>query len=279
MTDETAAGPVPPDDGESGSPVLAALKRYWWLLAVGGVVGLLVAVSMVYTIPGLEPREGRTYTAQSRLLVTSPEGQYVRVSIPREIEGSGGSDGQGSGGGPAVTQVPPNVAPLLAAANLYPTIIVSDDVRTLRTKMFGQLPGNVTANAFSAVSTPQRFSPAQLPVIDIFATSGTPKQAITLANATSDAFVRWIRAEQNRSGVNPNERILIREILVPQFAFPSPGPSWGVPMLVALALVAAFGFLAVVLDRLNPTAENAGARSVAGKTPSPEAKSPSPRWS
>jgi hypothetical protein len=277
MTDETAAGPMPQNDGESGSPVVAALKRYWWLLAVGGVVGLLVAVSMVYTIPGFEPREGRTYTAQSRLLVTSPEGQYVRVSIPREVD-TGSSDGQGSGGGPAVTQVPPNVAPLLAAANLYPTIIVSDDVRALRTKMFGQLPGRVTANAFSAVSTPQRFSPAQLPVIDIFATAGSSKQAITLANATSQAFVRWIRAEQNRSGVKPAERILIRELQVPQVAIPSPGPSFGVPMLVAFALVAAFGFLAVVLDRLVPRTAEAGARP-AGTTPAPEAPSPSPRWS
>ncbi len=277
MTDATASGPMPPDEDEAGSPVTAALRRFWWLLAVGGVVGLLAAVSMVYEIPSFEQRDGRTYTAQSRLFVTSPEGQYVRLSVPREIE-TGADGGSTSGGGPAVTQVPPNVQPLLAAANLYPLIIVSDDVTRLRTKMFGRLPGRVTANAFSAVSTPQRFSPAQLPVVDIFATSSTPKQAITLANATADAFGRWIRIEQNRAGLKPPERILIREIQVPQIAIPSAGPSWGVPMLVAFALVAAFGFLAVVLDQLYPRPELAG--EGAEKTPgAKEAPTPSPRWS
>lgn len=277
MTDETAFRPMPPDEDVNGSPVVAALRRYWWLLVVGGAVGLLVAVSMVYTIPGFDQRDPRTYTAQSRLFVTSPEGQYVRVSVPREVE-TGSSEGA-SGGGPAVTQTPPNVQPLLAAANIYPSIIVSDDVTRLRTKMFGPLPGRVTANALSAVSTPQRFAPAQIPIIDIFATAESPTQAITLANATSDAFGSWVKAEQNRSGVKPAERILIRELQVPRLATPSPGPSWGVPILVALALVAAFGFLAVVLDRLSPRTDEVAARPAAGAARAPDAPSPTARWS
>lgn len=277
MSNEPSAEPMPRDEEGVGSPVIASLRRYWWVLVVGGAVGLVAAVSMVYTIPGFEPRDGRTFTAQSRLFVTSPEGQYVRVSVPREME-TGVSDGQGgSGGGPTVTQVPPNVQPLLAATNVYPSIIVSDEVTRLRTKMFGPLPGTVRANAFSAVSTPQRFAPAQIPIIDIFATSASPKQAITLANATSDAFVRWIKAEQNRSRVKPSERILIRELQVPQVAIASPGPSWGVPMLVALALVAAFGFLAVVLDRLSSRPGEAGGPTEAA--PAPETPRPAARWS
>jgi hypothetical protein len=272
---------MPPgeDEPETGSPVGAALRRFWWLLVVGGVVGLVVAVSMVYKIPSFEQRDGRTYTAQSRLFVTSPEGQYIRLSVPREVETGGAGRGDASGGGPAVTQVPPNVQPLLAAANLYPLIIVSDDVTRLRMKMYGQLPGRVTANAYSAVSTPQRYSPAQIPVIDIFATSGSPKQAITLANATADAFGRWVRIEQNRAGLKPAERILIRELQVPQVAIPSPGPSWGIPMLVAIALVAAFGFLAVVLDQLYPRPEEAGSATGSAPAPAPAKDVPSPRWS
>lgn len=278
MTDETAAASMSPDEENATSPVAAALRRFWWLLVAGGALGLLVAVSMVYEIPSFEQRSERTYTAQSRLFVTSPEGQYIRLSVPRSIDGSvPNDDGTSSGGGPAVTQVPPNVQPLLAAANLYPLLIVSDDVTRLRTKMFGALPGRVTANAVSAVSTPQRFSPAQIPVIDIFATSGSPKQAITLANSTADAFGRWIRIEQNRAGLKPAERILIRELQVPQVAIPSAGPSWGVPLLLALALVAAFGFLAVVLDQYYPRVAVAGAG--AGAAPAPEAPSPSARWS
>lgn len=279
MTDETASAPMPPED-EASSPVTAALRRFWWLLVVGGVVGLLAAVSMVYSIPSFEQREGRTYTAQSRIFVTSPEGQYIRLSVPRELDsGDGGGRGSSSGGGPLVTQVPPNVEPLLAAANLYPLLIVSDDVTRLRTKMFGAMQGTVAANAFSAVSTPSRFSPAQIPVIDIFATADGPKQSIKLANATADAFGRWIRIEQNRAGIQPAERIIIRELQVPQVAIPSAGPSWGIPMLVALALIAAFGFLAVVLDQIYPRTERESQGSK-GSTPAPaEAPTPSPRWS
>lgn len=276
MADETAAGPMPPDEDGTGSPVTAALKRFWWLLVIGGVVGLVAAVSMVYSIPSFEQREARTYSAQARIFVTSPEGQYIRLSVPREVD-TGGEGRGGSGGGPAITQVPPNVEPLLAAANLYPLLIVSDEVTALRTKMYGPQTGDITANAFSAVSTPQRFAPAQIPVIDIFATSGSPRQAITLANTTADAFGRWIRIEQNRAGIKPAERIIIRELQVPQVAIPSAGPSWGIPILVALAIVAAFGFLAVVLDQVYPRAAVAGTRSPA---PVPtEAPSPSPRWS
>lgn len=277
MTDETAAGPMPPDEDGTGSPVTAALKRFWWLLVVGGVVGVVAAVSMVYSIPSFEQREARTYTAQARLFVTSPEGQYIRLSVPREVETGGEGRGSASGGGPAITQVPPNVEPLLAAANLYPLLIVSDEVTQLRTKIYGPQTGSVTANAFSAVSTPQRFAPAQIPVIDIFATSGAPKQAITLANTTADAFGRWIRIEQNRAGIEPGARIIIRELQVPQVAVPSPGPSWGIPILVALAIVSAFAFLAVVLDQIYPRVAVARAGSPA---PVPaEAPSPSPRWS
>jgi hypothetical protein len=270
---------MPPGEDEGSSPVAAALRRFWWLLVVGGVVGVIVAVSMVYKIPSFEQRDGRTYTAQSRLFVTSPEGQYIRLSVPREVETGGEGRGGATGGGPAVTQVPPNVQPLLAAANLYPLIIVGDDVTRLRTKMYGPLPGRVSAQAYSAVSTPQRFSPAQIPVIDIFASSSTPKQAITLANATADAFGRWVRIEQNRAGLKPAERILIRELQVPQAAIASAGPSWGVPMLVALALIAAFGFLAVVLDQLYPRTEESGSATGSSPAPAPAKDVPSPRWS
>lgn len=283
-TDGTGSETTSATDATQESAVAAALRRFWWLLAAGAVLGFLVAVSMVYKIPSFDLRDERTYTAQSRVFVTSPEGQYIRLSVPRTLEG-GASDRPSGAGGAAVTQVPPNVQPLLAAANLYPLLIVSDDVTKLRTKMFGSLPGRVTANAFSAVSTPQRYSPAQIPVIDIFATSGTPRQAIALANATSDAFRRWIQVEQDRAKLKPSERILIRELQVPQVAVPSPGPSWGVPMLIALALVAAFGFLAVVLDQLYPRTGFARASDGSGpgatQTPAPasDASTPAPRWS
>lgn len=231
----------------------AALARFWWLVVVGVVVGVVVAVSIVYDVPSFTPREQPVYTADARLFVTSSEGQYVRISVPRAIDDtSEGITGRGGGGGPIVVEDLPNVQPLLAAANVYPLLIESDEVARLREEMFGPLPGDVIANAYSAVSTPQRYSPAQIPVIDIFATATTTKQATTLAGATAEAFTRWIRLEQDRAGVDPEARILIQQLRAPVDAFPSGGPSYGIPILAALAIMAAFGMIAVVLDQLFP---------------------------
>lgn len=230
----------------------AALLRFWWVVIVGVLVGVGLALLMVYDLPSLTPRERPAYTAAARLFVTSSEGQYIRLSVPRAVESGSAEGGPGGGGGPAVLNLPPNVQPLLAAANLYPLLIESDSVADLREEMFGPLPGTVRANAYSAVITPQRYAPAQIPVIDIFATSGSPSQAITLAEATADAFKRWVRVEQNRAGVKPAERILIQDLRAAREAFAIGGPSYGIPTLVVLAVIAAFAMLAVVLDQLFP---------------------------
>jgi hypothetical protein len=239
-----------------------AILRFWWLAAAGVVVGIAVAAWMVYELPGFTPRNAPVWTATARLFVTSAEGQYVRVSVPRSLEtpssaasgesGAAGGGGSGGGGGPLVVNEPPNVQPLLTAANLYPLLIESDDVARLREERYGELPGTVVASAYSAVSTPQRFSPAQLPVIDIFATSDTSRQAVALADATAETFNRWVRREQDRAGLKPEERILIRELQAPGPTFPSGGPAYGIPVLVAFALIAGFGMLAVVLDQIVP---------------------------
>ncbi len=251
----------------------AALLRFWWLVALGVVIGGFLAAWMVYELPGLTPRDKQTWTAAARLLVTSSEGQYIRISVPRTVEtasgtpdegrGSGAAAGRGSSGALVVADTP-NVQPLLAAANLYPLLIESDDVAKLRTKMFGNLPGAVTANAFSAVSTPVRFSPAQLPVIDIYATSDTGRDAVALAEATAKAFKQWISTEQDRAGIAPKERILIQQLQAPGRTFPTGGPAYGIPLLVAIAVIAAFCMLALLLDQLVPRRARASVPDAAG---------------
>jgi hypothetical protein len=64
-----------------------------------------------------------------------------------------------------------------------------------------------------------------------------------------------VELEQVRTGVQPRERILIQEIRVPTSAVSSGRPSFAIPVLAALAVLAGFGMLALVLDRvLVPTA-------------------------
>ena len=236
--------------------VSAALLRFWWVVAIGVVVGVALAVVMVYNVPDFTTREQPEYTATARLFVTSAEGQYLRLSVPRSVDSGSTTQGNqgtsGAGGGPAVLNMPPDYEPLLAAANMYPLLIESDEVSNLRTLKFGELEGTISANAYSAVSTPQRYAPAQIPVIDIFATSATGLGAITLADKTAEAFKLYILKQQDRANLSPAERIQIQSLRAPRDVYVVGGPSYGIPTLIAIAVIAAFCMLAVVIDQLAP---------------------------
>ena len=222
----------------------AALLRQWWVIVVGVIVAIAVAAFMAYEIPGFTPREKPFYTANAQLLVTSPDGEYIRVSIPRAGDGTETDS-------TIVVRQAPDVRPLLQAADLYPILIASDQVRDLRTEMFGPMAGSVTAKAVASVDRRR----SQLPAIDIFASSTSEEKAVALANATWKAFKRWLQLEQDQTPVKPKERILIQEIRVPTSAVSSGGPSFAIPVLTALAVLAGFGMLALLLDRvLVPTA-------------------------
>ena len=62
-----------------------ALRRFWWVLAIGAVVAAGIAFLMVYTVDGgkLAKREQPVYTAVARLFVTSGEAPYLRTTVPR----------------------------------------------------------------------------------------------------------------------------------------------------------------------------------------------------
>ena len=226
----------------------AAFRRNWWVLAIGVVVAIGVAASMAYEVPGFTPRHKPVYTATERLLVTSSEGSYIRVSVPRRVDDETASGTES--GGSRVVQEPPDVRPLLSAANLYPLLIESDQVTKLLSETYGPMEGTVRATALSAVVTPTRYRPSQLPAIDIFATSLTEEKAVALAIATSKSFKQWIQLEQAKTKLKPRDRIIIQELRVPTGAVSTGGPSFGIPVLVALAVLAGFGLLAVALDRL-----------------------------
>ena len=240
----------------------AALVRFWWIAVAGACTGILVAVSMLYQLPSFSPREAPVYSAAARLFVTSAEGQYVRLSVPRPVESPTAS--AGGEAGLVVVNETPNVQPLLSAANLYPLLIESDEVAKLRDERYGVLPGDVIATAYTSVSTPTRYVPAELPIIDVVATSSTAREAMTLAQATADTFKLWIKTAQDRAEVAPRDRILIELLRAPREAFPSGGPSYGIPILAALAIASAFFILAIVLDQLFP--RDATARRLQSET-------------
>jgi hypothetical protein len=241
---------------------VGAARRFWWVLVIGVFVATLAALSSRYSIsafpPGLEEKTEVTYSATSRLLVSSSQNPHARSQVSfleRPEEGASGTDGEtGDGGGeqaePIIVSQPPDINTLVRSANLYPLLIESDQVAEYRHEKFGTLPGSVTAQGIYAFSTQNRFELSEIPVIQLVATSSTPRGAVDLADKTAEAFVGWLAADQEESGIPERDRIEVEQINAPTAATASAGPSTTLPLLVFVVVLGAFCVLTVLLDRI-----------------------------
>jgi hypothetical protein len=230
-----------------------ALRRFWWLLVIGGLLAVAVGVLLTYSVSGFPPtftqREKPEYVSEAKLFVTSGEAPYLRTAVTRTVVAPIGTTGED-----ATTEVveDPDVKTLVDAANVYPLLIESDDVAGLREDMFGLLPGEVTAQALFATATANRYLPSEIPVIEVFATAGTPDDATALASATTTAFKTWIVREQKTAGIPKGQRIQVRDLEAPQEPVATGGQSLGMPLLAVLAILTAFAAGANMLDRMYP---------------------------
>ena len=232
----------------SGSQYLRALGRFWWLLVLGVGIAAIAAILAVYRVDfssmGLEKKAQLTYTASSRLLITSNEAPYLRHSITRDVAGPDGSTQEYTSA--------PDIGTLISAANLYPILIESDEVQELREEMAGPLPGSVTTRAIYEVNSPSRFELSQVPVVEVFGHAGTSAGAVAITQATVDAFRAYVDRTQDAAGLRRHERILIQEIQQPAGAAASGGTSASLPLMLFVVIAAAFFALAILLDRLFP---------------------------
>lgn len=217
------------------------LLRYWWVAALGLVVAIGAGVFAVSA-----EREPYRYTATAQIFLTSPEAPYYRTGITSEQlrELPNGEDQR------VVDTNPPDTDTLVQAANLYPLLVESDDVAAAREEEFGRVPGTVEAHAIFSVETASRYRETSVPVIEITGTSGSPEDAVRLADDTVQAFGAWITAQQDAAEVKESQRILIEPLASAQVTATSGGPSYAIPFLIAAAVFLAFCGLAVMLDSL-----------------------------
>ena len=236
-----------------------ALLRFWWLVVAGIAAGAFVAV-FVYSL-----QSEAKHTATTRVLVNSASAPYLRtqqtqaqaprVRTVRKARGGTRTVQQPSSASTAA----PDTEALVNAANLYPLLIESDRIKTIREAQAGTIPGSVTANALnSSTNTFGVYKPSSLPVVEVKATSRTAANASLLATATVAAFQTWIREQQRGAGIPSAQRITVQQLQTPALTTTG-GPSWGLPLFVG-ALVA-FGFcgLAVIADNARPSREPAAA--------------------
>jgi hypothetical protein len=232
-----------------------SLLRFWWVLVIGLAVAQVAAIMAVYKVdfssipPELTQRQKPSYSAQGRLLVTDSDQPHLRTAVtsqqavPPTAEGPRGTI--------PVTSAP-DTATLVQAANLYPSFIESDPVAKIRKEMFGPTPGILKASALYAVSSPSRFTPSRVPVIQLIGVADTPKKAIEIVRRTNIAFVRWMTQNQEASGIAPRQRITVMPLQTPTTATAFGGSSSTLPVLVFGVVLMAFIALALFFDRLFP---------------------------
>jgi hypothetical protein len=239
----------------------APLKRFRLVIAIGVVVGAALALTAAYKIdlgvpPELTAREQPSYTAGTQLEVSSPVEPYYRSAVDRPVVAPAEDDEEAAA--PLAEQDEPSVITLVAAANYYPYVIEGDQVKALREQLFGEIPGSVTASAIGATNTPNRMEPGRLPFIQVIATSDSPANAKRLAQTTADAFIRYVRVQQERSSIRPEQRLVVKQLRKPERTFQVGGASMNLPILIFIVLVGVAVGLAFLLDRLFPPRPSAG---------------------
>lgn len=259
----------------STAAYIAALRRFWWICALGVVAAGLAGFLMVYSIQfspfKLTHRAKPSYTASALLLVNSSANPYLRTAVttvapatttPSKAKGASSASlfNPSAQSSRPLTVHAPDTHTLVAAANLFPMLIQSDQISSRRARMFGKLDGTVTAKAIYSFVTPSRFKPSSFPVIQVQATAAGPKAAKKLAQETTAAFSNWLVANQNASNVPRSERILVQELQAPAHATESGATKKSLPLAIGAFVLIAFLGLAILLDRLKPLDAASAAR-------------------
>ena len=238
-----------------------ALLRFWWVVALGVVVGLLVAAG-VY-----KHESGKKYTGTASLFVNAPSAPYLRTqetqtlqqapklkAVRTKIRGKSSPTVtlKPVAQAPSVTSEPPDTQTLVNAANLYPLLIESDQIKQLREATFGVTPGTLTANALNAsTNTYGVYHPSPLPIIQVKAVSHSRANASKLAQDTVQTFARWITAKQKAAGVPATQRIAVQELQAPVLTSTG-GSKKGLPLFIFVLIVLAACGVAVLLERSRP---------------------------
>jgi hypothetical protein len=252
-----------------------ALLRFWWVIVIGLAVAQVAAIMAVYKVdfssipPALTAREQPKYSAQGRVLVTDSDEPYLRRAVTVTVQPPATASGPSK---PVEVTQAPDTATLVQAANLYPLLIESDEVAKIRDELFGRTPGTLRAQAVFAVSTPNRFEPSDVPVIQLIGVADSPKEAIELVDNTTAAFVRWMTDRQNARKIKPQHRISVDPLQMPTTATAFGGASSVMPILVFGVVMMAFAALAVFADRMFPRRPE---RVVSAREPLAEAARPS----
>jgi hypothetical protein len=231
---------------------LRALWRFNWVLVIGACLAVVAPTLMLYKAKWpATPRTRPSYVAETQILVDSPTGPFLRTQPKIVGPQSQSQRSSNSGTAPVVPSIS-DTKSLVDAANLLPLMVTSDEVTAVRQRLVGRIRGSVSAKALFASQGINRYRPSTVPVMVITAVARRPNPAIRLAEGTSRALRVWLNQQQERTNIPPNQRIVLRPLQAATGARRFGGAGKGLPLLVGLAILAAFAGGAILLDRAWP---------------------------
>lgn len=182
------------------------LWRFRFLVAVGTALALALAVLSYYKVsldggPVLSPRKQEIWQAQSTLFLTQPGFPAGRTEQPLILKKVGDQET------PVAKYADPGRFTGLAA--LYARLANGDEVRRRVERGNGTPNGDYAAipvadTSYGAVNP--------LPMISIFGTAPTPREALEITRKATTTFVSYFTAEQQAATI-PNEQQVHLELL------------------------------------------------------------------
>jgi hypothetical protein len=222
---------------------MSGLLRYWWVLVIGLAVGIGVAIVASYA-----KDEPYSYSAETRVLVTSAGAPYYRTEVTKTLQRDTSGTQSGTGSQTVQATEPPDLATLIRAANLYPQVVESDLVTRLRDDLYGPMPGVVNAKAIFSFEGANRFEESQIPVVQIVGTAESQNAALVVSDKTTRAFMTYIERQQDQAKIEDAQRVLLQPLTAPHIVAVTGGPVYGIPILLGAAVFLGFCGLALLMD-------------------------------
>ena len=224
--------------------------RVIWRFKVLVVVGFLLACGLAFLSAARVSLEGgsvsfpyrqaEVWASEARLLVTQagfPEGRSITELYRFTVDPETGRE--------VAEPIFASSDRFAKLASLYSQLATSDSVREIMLRD-GPIDGSISAQSLESSDGDA------LPLIQISAAAQSPEAALSLAQREVDAFVEFLNEEQRRSGIQPDDRIVVSAVEAPQQAALIVPRKMTRPIVIFLTVMIAVLGLAFVLENLRP---------------------------
>jgi hypothetical protein len=227
---------------------IQVLWRFRAVVAIGLLLGIVLAFLAAYKVPSMERRGVESWSASSDIFVTQPGFPWGRVTLPT-TPAPGTDTGSDSDSGNSNTPFA-DPARFSTLALLYSNLAMSDVVRSM-------LPEKPTPDQISTRVLDATGNAAFLPIITLTTNAGSAEDAMALNRHLIQGLQRYLAQQQRDSETPDNERVQLSVLNAPKGATLMAGRSMTLPLLALMLCVLAAIAVAHILENLRPRAAEA----------------------